>query len=494
MADGAVLRARLTCWTCPAGWCSGCGWPWSCVSRSSGRPRLARAIGVRSDLACIVGGLAFALSPRMLTVLGPSSIEVWPSALAPVGAAAARARRRARARRVAARPLSALAVAMVGGVNAAAPSAPCCRWASLWLLTRDAGPAPARDDAVVAASSPLLATLWWLVPLFLLGSYSPPFLDFIETAGDHDDPDRRWPTRCAAPPTGCRTSTRGRGPGATSSATSTSRSTAPSCSRPASRGSRCGARRTGCSSSAASSPACSWSRWGTIGDVQGWFAPASRTLLDGVARAAAQRAQVRPRGPAAAGPRPGLARRRPGRAAARERGRHAWRVRGSTSASSPGIVAFAVLASASPACGRPHHPERRLRGRPGLLARGRGLARRRAGPGGGAARARHHRSGRTCGARRATSRSRRWRPARGRSATRCRSRRRATSGCSTPSRTARAGARSPPGSPPTCGAAASSTSSCATTSTRGRDIADPVLVHQASTTRPASSGWRGSGR
>ena len=28
----------------------------------------------------------------------------------------------------------------------------------------------------------LLGTLWWLVPLSLLGSYSPPFLDYIETA------------------------------------------------------------------------------------------------------------------------------------------------------------------------------------------------------------------------------------------------------------------------------------------------------------------------
>ncbi len=28
----------------------------------------------------------------------------------------------------------------------------------------------------------LLGTLWWLVPLFVMGAYSPPFLDFIETA------------------------------------------------------------------------------------------------------------------------------------------------------------------------------------------------------------------------------------------------------------------------------------------------------------------------
>ena len=28
----------------------------------------------------------------------------------------------------------------------------------------------------------LLGTLWWLVPLFTLGAYSPAFLDFIESA------------------------------------------------------------------------------------------------------------------------------------------------------------------------------------------------------------------------------------------------------------------------------------------------------------------------
>ena len=45
-----------------------------------GTARLARTLGVRSDLACIAAGFAFALSPRMLTTLGPISIEAWPSA------------------------------------------------------------------------------------------------------------------------------------------------------------------------------------------------------------------------------------------------------------------------------------------------------------------------------------------------------------------------------------------------------------------------------
>ena len=45
--------------------------------------RLARALGIRSDLALVLCGFAYALSPRMLTTLGPISVEAWPGALAP---------------------------------------------------------------------------------------------------------------------------------------------------------------------------------------------------------------------------------------------------------------------------------------------------------------------------------------------------------------------------------------------------------------------------
>ncbi|GAA1930650.1 alpha-(1-_3)-arabinofuranosyltransferase family protein [Nocardioides hwasunensis] len=145
-----------------------------------GAARVARALGVRSDLACILGGLAFALSPRMLTVIGPSSIEVWPMALTPwvllplvIGA------ERGSARRAAA--LSALAIAMVGGVNAAATAA-VLPLGAIWLLIRTPG-ARRRTMMIWWPIFTLVATLWWLVPLFLLGAYSPPFLDFIESAG-----------------------------------------------------------------------------------------------------------------------------------------------------------------------------------------------------------------------------------------------------------------------------------------------------------------------
>ena len=143
-----------------------------------GTARVARALGIRSDLACILAGLAFALSPRMLTTLGPISIEAWPSALAPwVLLPLIRGAQSGSPRRAAA--LSAVAVAMVGGVNAAATAA-VLPLGAVYLLTRTPGP---RRRALMVwwPLFTALGTLWWLVPLFVMGAYSPPFLDFIET-------------------------------------------------------------------------------------------------------------------------------------------------------------------------------------------------------------------------------------------------------------------------------------------------------------------------
>jgi len=145
----------------------------------TGTAYVARALGVRSHLACLLAGFAYAMSPRMLTEVGTISIEAWPSALAPwvllplvVGATRGSPRRAA--------ALSALAVAMIGGVNATASFA-AIPVAAIWLLTRSRGVRKRRMMfwwPVFTA----LGTLWWLIPLFLLGSYSPPFLDFIESA------------------------------------------------------------------------------------------------------------------------------------------------------------------------------------------------------------------------------------------------------------------------------------------------------------------------
>ena len=129
----------------------------------------------------ILAGLAFALSPRMLSVLGASSIEMWPSAVAPwVLVPLVIGLRRGDPRRLAA--LSALAVALVGGVNAAATFAviPLAAW---WVWMAPRGP---RRRALMVWWPPfvLLGTLWWILPLLILGRYSPPFLDYIEAASN----------------------------------------------------------------------------------------------------------------------------------------------------------------------------------------------------------------------------------------------------------------------------------------------------------------------
>lgn len=141
--------------------------------------KLCGALGIGSPTSRVVAGFAYALSPRILTTLGPISIEAWPMALAPwVLVPLVLGCRGGSPRRAAA--VSALAVAAVGGVNAAATFA-VVPLGVVWLLTRAPGP---RRRALMTWW-PLLVvvgTAWWLVPLLLLGRYSPPFLDFIESA------------------------------------------------------------------------------------------------------------------------------------------------------------------------------------------------------------------------------------------------------------------------------------------------------------------------
>lgn len=141
---------------------------------------LAGRLGIGTPWARLAGGLVFALSPRILTELGPVSVEAWPSAVAPwvllplVGLAQGRAS----ARRAVA--LSALAVATAGGVNATAVLA-VLPLPLFWLLTLR----PVRWRIAVTAAwgaAVACATAWWVVPLLVLGRYSPPFLDYIETA------------------------------------------------------------------------------------------------------------------------------------------------------------------------------------------------------------------------------------------------------------------------------------------------------------------------
>ncbi|RYJ06704.1 MAG: DUF3367 domain-containing protein, partial [Actinomycetales bacterium] len=140
--------------------------------------KLLGALRIGVGWTRVLAALAYALSPRILTILGASSIEAWPAALAPwvlvplVLVARGKDPRRAAL-------WSAVAVACVGGVNAAATFAviPMAAWC-IWSM-----PAGPRRRVLLTWWPPavLLATAWWLAPLFLLGRYSPPFLDYIES-------------------------------------------------------------------------------------------------------------------------------------------------------------------------------------------------------------------------------------------------------------------------------------------------------------------------
>ncbi|MFH5228709.1 alpha-(1-_3)-arabinofuranosyltransferase [Antrihabitans spumae] len=146
--------------------------------------RLAETLGIGSRGSRIVAGIAFALSPRVLTTLGSISSETLPMMLAPwvLLASAAIASGRIGTyspARLAAQ--SAVAVALMGSVNAVATGA-ACLVAGVWWLSHK----PNRAWWIFTAwwiPCLLLATLWWIVPLLLLGSVSPPFLDYIESAG-----------------------------------------------------------------------------------------------------------------------------------------------------------------------------------------------------------------------------------------------------------------------------------------------------------------------
>ncbi len=140
---------------------------------------LARALRIGTPASQVLAGFAYALSPHVLTLLGPTSVEAWPSALAAwVLLPLVRGSQYGSARRAAA--LSALAVAMCGGVNAIAVAA-VLPVGMIWLLTRARGPRR-RSLLVWWPALTVLATLWWSLPLLLVGRYSAPFLDYIENA------------------------------------------------------------------------------------------------------------------------------------------------------------------------------------------------------------------------------------------------------------------------------------------------------------------------
>jgi arabinofuranan 3-O-arabinosyltransferase len=141
--------------------------------------RLARTLGLGTPGTQVLAAFAFVLTPRITTLLGGVSVELWPMALAPwVLVPLVRASERGSLRRAAA--VSALVIATCGGVNAIAVAA-VLPLGVVFILTRGRGPRRWRLLGWWTLFTGL-ATAWWWLPLVLLGRYSVPFLDYIENA------------------------------------------------------------------------------------------------------------------------------------------------------------------------------------------------------------------------------------------------------------------------------------------------------------------------
>ena len=147
--------------------------------------RVAEALndgrGIGSPTSRVIAAVAFALSPRVLTTLGAISSETLPMMLAPwVLLPVIRALRAEGSVRVLA-ARSAFAIALMGAVNAVATLTACLA-AAIWLVCHRPNRLWWRFTGWWAVCI-VLAVLWWVVALVLLGRVSPPFLDFIESSG-----------------------------------------------------------------------------------------------------------------------------------------------------------------------------------------------------------------------------------------------------------------------------------------------------------------------
>jgi arabinofuranan 3-O-arabinosyltransferase len=151
------------------------------IAAFEGTRRLFRVLS--PDTAGWVGllaGVAYATSPRLLGLSGVLSAEVLPTAVLPWVVLPIVAAQRGRIAIRTGAMLSGSALLLMGGVNAVENLAayPLPFLVVLATVRRPGG----RRLAGWWLASAAAASAWWMLPLLVLGRYSPPFLDYIETS------------------------------------------------------------------------------------------------------------------------------------------------------------------------------------------------------------------------------------------------------------------------------------------------------------------------
>ena len=147
-----------------------------------GTRRLAARWPGIGSWGAVVAGLAYMLAPRVLVTVGGLSGETLPTAVLPWTVLPLLLYFLGHVRPSVAFLWSAATVSLMGGQNATLVFACLLLPALLLLLVEGRSWGRRLRDLVLWGALVVLASLWWVIPLFLLGAYAPPFLDFIESA------------------------------------------------------------------------------------------------------------------------------------------------------------------------------------------------------------------------------------------------------------------------------------------------------------------------
>ncbi|WP_182375960.1 alpha-(1-_3)-arabinofuranosyltransferase family protein [Nocardioides sp. WS12] len=147
-----------------------------------GARRVARAIGM-ADLPAMLAGAVFAFSPRLLGTVSVQTAESLPGAVMPWLVLPVVLHLRGRLGPWSTALLSGAAVVCMGGVNAVETAA-CLPLAVILVLWGARHGLTDRRFVVGWFAAVGAACLWWALPLLVLARYTPPFYEYVESAGD----------------------------------------------------------------------------------------------------------------------------------------------------------------------------------------------------------------------------------------------------------------------------------------------------------------------